>query len=252
MYAMRAGSQFEVGRFVADSGAASYLQVPVRSGSGKVAMGSGATTGMVLGGQHVGFGLGGSGPLLCSTNSDTIGVTMVHLGGTHAFGWGNSAATHDSSSVKASLYSDATGAITMRGTGNADQAMFWAPEYASSSDYQRGGIQTNTIALTTSSGSTQTTSGLVPAGKYLLGITARVDTAVEGATTFEVGDGTDANRFGAAIAIAAGTTVTDADYTAAGVGFSTSAQEVTLTVNGSDFSAGVVTIVAYYVSMEAD
>lgn len=107
-----------------------------------------------------------------------------------------------------------------------------------------GGLRTSSALLTVASSAT--TSGLIPAGAILLSVTVRVVTLVTGATTFDVGDGSDVDRFGAAIAVAANTTTTPAAYTADPRTFSTSAQEVTLTPNGGAFTGGTVRVNATF------
>lgn len=96
------------------------------------------------------------------------------------------------------------------------------------------------------SGASASTTSLVPAGSIVVGVEIEVDTAVEGATSFDVGDGSDVDRWGKEIAIAAGTTTTPSDYTDPTSFLASSGQDVTLTANGSNFTAGAVTVTAYY------
>lgn len=111
-------------------------------------------------------------------------------------------------------------------------------------------ITTKATAVTGMSGATATASDAIPAGCYLLGITAYVDTEIEGATSFDIGDGTDADRWGAAIALAAGTEVDLSDLVGTGPAVFTSANDVVLTANGSNFTAGAVTITAHYITLD--
>jgi len=114
--------------------------------------------------------------------------------------------------------------------------------------------QTQIRANTTSSvvsGATHTFSGLIPAGSLLLGVTSRVTTLITGATSFDVGDGTDASAFGSAIAVAAGTTTNLADSNLTAVPIYSTASDVVLTANGSNFTAGVVRITVHYISLTA-
>jgi len=115
----------------------------------------------------------------------------------------------------------------------------------------RMNYHTGEETLSALSGATATTSGLVPAGSVLMAVTAYVTTLITGATSFEVGDGTDVNRFGGTIAVAAGTKVTTTDATADPTGWASGAQEVTLTANGSNFTAGAVRVIAYYKTFTA-
>jgi hypothetical protein len=115
----------------------------------------------------------------------------------------------------------------------------------------RGGVEVASEELTALSGATATTSGLIPAGAFLLGVSIRVTTLVAGPTDFDVGDGTDADRFAATVALAAGTTKTPADATADPTGWAAAAREVTLTANGGNFTSGAVRVVASFVRLTA-
>jgi len=101
------------------------------------------------------------------------------------------------------------------------------------------------------SGATATATNLIPAGCFLFGITVRVTTLITGATSFDIGDGSDANRWGGTIAVAVGTTSSIADFTAAGYGQFTTANSVVLTANGSNFTAGAVRVTAHYLTLTA-
>lgn len=108
------------------------------------------------------------------------------------------------------------------------------------------GIKSASEELTALSGSSASTTNLVPAGCRILFVTTRVTTTITGATTFDVGDGSDVDRYGAGIALTAGTTTDETDATADPMSWSASAQDVTLTKNGSNFSGGAVRVVAFY------
>ncbi len=112
-------------------------------------------------------------------------------------------------------------------------------------------LQTVEVLKSALSGATVTATNLIPAGCFLIGVTIRVTTLITGATSFKIGDGSDDNRWGDTIAVAAGTTTTIADFTAAGYGQFTSANNVVLTANGSNFTAGAVRITADYLSLTA-
>lgn len=112
-------------------------------------------------------------------------------------------------------------------------------------------VATAVEALTGMSGATVTSSNLIPAGCFLVGVSVYVDTAIEGATSFNIGDGTDADRWGASIAVDAATTTSIADYTATGYGEFTAANDVVLTGVGGSFSAGAVTVTAHYIDLTA-
>lgn len=115
-------------------------------------------------------------------------------------------------------------------------------------------LKTATVSLNCSTAAgTCTATNLIPAGSTVLGVAIRVTTLFAGCTTFQVGDGTDADRWGNAIAVAAGTTTTGANFTAGGAISYPAATSVVLTAvgGGADFTAGVARIVVTYFSNEA-
>lgn len=105
----------------------------------------------------------------------------------------------------------------------------------------------STTLLTGLTGATVTATNLIPANCILLGVTARVTTAITGATTFDIGDGTTANRFGDDIAIALNTTAQNCIAPA----LVTAATNVVLTANGSNFTGGEVRLTAHFMTLVA-
>lgn len=116
---------------------------------------------------------------------------------------------------------------------------------------QKTVIKQATTELTGLTRATVTATDLIPAGSFLIGVTARVTTTITGATTFDIGDGTDVDRWGAAIALPAGTTSDITDFTASGFGQFGSANNVVLTANVANFTAGAVRLTAHYISLTA-
>lgn len=112
-------------------------------------------------------------------------------------------------------------------------------------------ITSVTTELTGLSGATATASSLIPDGALIVGVTVRVTTTITGATSFEIGDGSDPDRWGTLIGLTSGTTTTGADFTIGTVEILLAAGDVVLTANGSDFTAGAVRIVAYYMDLTA-
>ena len=100
-------------------------------------------------------------------------------------------------------------------------------------------------------GATVTAINLIPAGSFVIGVSIFVDTTITGATTFDVGDGVDVDRWGAAILLPSGTTTDITDYTADGFGQFATANDVVLTANGANFAAGAVTITIHYINVTA-
>lgn len=112
-------------------------------------------------------------------------------------------------------------------------------------------IKTATEELTALSGATAVTTSLVAAGCLVLGVATRVTTEITGATSFTIGDGTDADAFGTGIALTAGTTTNLDDYTITAPAIYTGGFDVTLTATGSNFTAGAVRIAVCYLDMTA-
>lgn len=110
-------------------------------------------------------------------------------------------------------------------------------------------IGTNIEELTDLSGATATSSELCPADTYVLGVTTYVDTAITGATSYSIGDGSDADRWGATIAVDVDTTSDLTDLVGQGPQLETSALDVVLTAAGSNFTAGDVTVSCIYLSI---
>jgi hypothetical protein len=94
-----------------------------------------------------------------------------------------------------------------------------------------------TVAAATAA--TLTASNLIPAGSFVIGLTLRVETTFDNSsslTTFSVGDGSDADRWGTAIARTAGTTVDLTDATASPGGWFIAANDVVLTADAGTFN----------------
>lgn len=113
-------------------------------------------------------------------------------------------------------------------------------------------IASNCVTDDTDSGaSTQVLTGVIPAGATSLGVTCRVNTIIAGTslTTWSLGDGTDADLYGTTLALAAGTTVDESDYTAGPLtqAWSSSAGDLTMTAAAGQFDSGNVTCCSQYI-----
>jgi hypothetical protein len=118
------------------------------------------------------------------------------------------------------------------------------------------GIKTNCVTELVDSGSgTQTIPALIPAKARNLGVSCRVDTVIvgAGATTFSLGDGTDADLYGTGLAFAAGTTVGTSNLTASPFtqAWSASALALTMTADAGQFDSGAITCCAHYLDFTA-
>jgi hypothetical protein len=101
-----------------------------------------------------------------------------------------------------------------------------------------------------------TATGLIPAGAMVVGVTTYVfGTAISGggATGYEVGDGTDVDRWGSIVGLAIGTDSDPRDFTDNTLSFNTglSAADVVLTGIGGTPTAGTVRVVVTYMSLTA-
>jgi hypothetical protein len=100
-------------------------------------------------------------------------------------------------------------------------------------------VKTASQLLSAVSGATVTATNLIPAGAFLVGVSTRITTGLGtggGTTGYQVGDGSDADRFGVAAATTAGTTTKNTDATADPTGWASAARSVVLTATGGNFN----------------
>jgi hypothetical protein len=92
---------------------------------------------------------------------------------------------------------------------------------------------------------------MIPANSLILGVSARVNPILAGAglTTFSLGDGTDVDRFGAGITIAANTLINITNHTIASPVYNTTAKSLVLTAAAGVFSTGILTCTVHYISL---
>lgn len=120
----------------------------------------------------------------------------------------------------------------------------------------RGRIVVATSLVTLNGNASPVTwAGAKPAGARLIGVSGRITTAATGTglTDLDIGDGTDVDRFEAAMALALGTTFTPANATADPGGWTAAAGDVVVTGNGlaGNFTAGEIRLVAVYEEVTA-
>lgn len=94
----------------------------------------------------------------------------------------------------------------------------------------------------TLSGATTAATSLIPAKSTYYNCVVRVLQTITGATTWDLGDGSDADRWGDNEALTAGTVTSETDGTAVPYGWSATAISPTFTANGSNFTGGKVRI----------
>lgn len=117
---------------------------------------------------------------------------------------------------------------------------------------QKTSLLFSTVQSGAMSGATLTLTNLIPAGSLVFGVTVHPTTAItsgDGATTYNVGDGTDADRWGAAIAFANDVNLTN--ITIASPVYYAAATNVVLTAIAGTFNAGVVRVTVHYMTLTA-
>jgi hypothetical protein len=122
--------------------------------------------------------------------------------------------------------------------------------YLSGSRAAYGQVQT-AINTATLSGATTTCSNLIPAGAFVIGVATTTTTTITGASGYQVGDGSDADRWGDITGTAVGTVSTNASATANPTGWFSATNNVVLTAKTSNFTGGVVQVVVFYFSTSA-
>ena len=157
--------------------------------------------------------------------------------------------TGDDNSVVIGYNSTGDGSnTTVIGNASATQARVrGATLLSTGANGQSTSFAQATALVSTPSGATVTSTNLIPANSIVLGVTVRVTTAVTGATTFDVGDGTTANRFADDVAVASGTT----SQLAIAPALFAAATNVVLTANGSNFTGGAVRVTVHYITLVA-
>lgn len=147
--------------------------------------------------------------------------------------------------------------LTKPGTLTLVEAIRLEAESAEFQGYLSGARRTNigikhAIApLPATAGATLTAAGLIPVGGVVVGVTSVVGTALgasSGTTGYRVGDGADADRWGVAAGVAAGTKTTNANWTADTTPpIFLAAQDVVITADGGNFDGvgQIVVDVAY-------
>lgn len=115
------------------------------------------------------------------------------------------------------------------------------------------GVKKVDIASTTlSGGTTNLGTTQIPDGAFVLGVLIRVVTLVTGCSSISVGDGSDADKWGASIGLTVGSKNDSSNFTAS-PSLYTSATNVVLTAvgGGASFSAGAVRGAIFYIDFSS-
>lgn len=156
-----------------------------------------------------------------------------------------------SSSNSPNLFRESDGAMSVRNS-TAQMAVRVHDTYGSATDYHRVSIATVRASLSALSGASVTASALIPAGAIVVGVTAKVLTAITGATSWQLGTAADPDRFAAAGGIALGSTTDNRNWTSGALECFLTATDIILTANGSNFTAGAVYVSVQYIRGECD
>lgn len=205
-----------------------------------IAFASDSTTGFYK--QNTGtFGyVSGSVGVWVAANNTSVGL---RLAGTMPLSW----ASGDTLSTGADtfLFRDAANVVALRNGTNAQE--FRTYGYLSGSRLSYGSLLTATASVTLSGASTAT-SNIIPAGATVVNVATTTTTAITGASGYQVGDGTDADRYGDITGTALGTASGSANGTADPRWWAASARGITLTAKTSNFTAGVVQVTVFYLT----
>jgi len=182
---------------------------------------------------------------------------QIVLGRDQLIGWSSTITLTGTNitNIDLMLARDAANTFALRRGTNAQTANVY-DTYSSSTDFHRVAIKTARATLSNVSGANVTASALIPDGAVLVGLTTKVTTGLgttNGTTGYQVGDGSDPDRWGAITGTAAGTTSDNRDWTATTVQAFTAAQDVVVTAVGGNFDGtGVIYVSAQYLIGEAD
>lgn len=193
---------------------------------------------------------GGEFDILSSTNTNDL----VIAGGT-------STAVGNGATLQLYGASSNGGALVLDAANNASAYMQFRMNNTTSQSsngfiFQSLNASSNSLkvvrASITASGASTASSNLVPAKGDLLACLAKVTTTITGtATSFDFGDGSDVDRWGATLGLTTSTRTTQANFTAAPGGWSSAAISPTITANGGTFSGGVVQVECWYRDYQA-
>lgn len=156
-----------------------------------------------------------------------------------------------SSAGSPNIHRDSDGGCGVRNS-TSQQVFRLYDTFGSATDYHRLGIATARASLSGLSGASVTASAIIPAGAIVVGVTAKVLTAVTGATSWQLGTAADPDRFAAAGGIALGSTTDNRNWTSGALECFLTATNLVLTANGANFTGGAIYISVQYIRGESD
>jgi hypothetical protein len=152
------------------------------------------------------------------------------------------------------LYRDAANTLASRNT-TSSQTYNVYDTWASTTDYHRIAIKTARATLASVSGATVTATALIPDGAVIMGVTTKVTVTISGGTTtgFQVGTVADPDRWGEAVALTAGTSLDNTNWTAGTIEAFTAATDVIVTAVGGNFTGtGTIYLSVQYLIGQCD
>lgn len=196
--------------------------------------------------------------VISATSTNTVdfdaGNVEVRTGSSFAIGW-SSTSDPASAVCDAKFVRDTSNTIGQK-NGTSSQTLNHYGTEISASRYSRLAIKHSVSTLASVNGASVTATSLIPAKANVLGVNTVVTVSLGtggGTTGYTVGDGSDADRWGAVTGTAAGTDTDGNDATADPTGWFTAANNVVITAAGGNFNGtGSILIDVSYTITEAD
>ena len=209
-----------------------------------------ATTGIAFNSSATYFTL--TGTISVALNHSAVGC--VHMASTGYLGWSPDGTAITANDVQ--LHRDAAAVLAIRNGTTAQEARVYG-RYVSATNRNYLTIKHSIATVTASAGATVVATNVIPAKVIIIGVGTTVTTALgtgSGTTGYNVGDGSDADRWGAIVGTAIGTDSDYSDYTAAPIpAWNAAAQSITLTATGGNFDGtGVISVDVAYIVVESD
>lgn len=241
-----------------NAAADTYLELIRLNASDKLVLAPAA--GVVISGPTTAPEGSNAAPSFAATAGTSTGMYYVGAAGRTAFasaGLYVGAFTADGPSGATALTMRSTGLVAWNSTTTLGSAVDVMLNRVGVSGFGIGGVTgaTTTVRQATAllsavSGASVTASNLIPATSNLLGVVTRVTTGLgtsNGTTGYSVGDGVDADRWGAVVGTVAGTITKQSDATADPTGWFGSANNIVITPTTGNFDGtGAIRVIALY------
>lgn len=147
---------------------------------------------------------------------------------------------------------DNTGSVALVSPGKGSLKFDSSSDVTAQGQYGETFTVTNACTSVTLSGATTAATSLIPEDSIVHGCTVIVTTLITGATSWDLGDGSDADKWGDNEALTVGTRTGPSEWTStAHPLFYATAVSPLFTAVGADFTAGAVRICCSYTTMTA-